>query len=563
MKKKRWFFLILLVALTAAVPAVQPEKMKKSLSFAGQMEKLLFEANRLDRPGIAVTVVKDEEVIFQNAYGLACMEHHIHNTNKTLFDVTALAEPFTGMAIAMLEAQGKLSPDDDIRKHIPELQDFGETVTLRHLLYHTSGIWDWSEALIAAGWEKQDLITFDHILRMVKRQEKLQFKPGSKYSFSKTNYNLLAETVKRVTGQSFRDWTWENIFRPLGMLKTLVRDRHGEPIENQAYGYTYHRLRGYQKGSDNLIAVGSNCLFSSIEDMSKWLLKLETGDIAGSTVIKKIFNNGFLDNGEKIDYAFGWNIDTYKGLKCFSASGQWEGFSSVLYYFPQQKFGVVVLSNWISGWINPSNLAKGIVNIYLKPYLKDTKTPSPDSTSKAKEIKPDTDRYARYVGEYRWYPGYVVSILQEKEKLMLQIPGGKYPLLPQSEAEFILTVADYRLTFQKNKEGNVHQVVIQQGDEDGVIAPKIKLVKPTPGELHEFTGNYYCRELDARYSFIIRDKKLVITHIWQNDINLTPESRNHFTTNSGNYPMIVFSRDKQQNVSGFKWWGFPMMFKKK
>lgn len=552
--------MIVLAALIVTIWAEQTEKKKKPLSTAERMEKGFFEYNRLDRPGCAVIVVKDGKVVFQKGYGLASMEHHIPITTKTLFDVVAISQPFTALTIVMLEEQGKLSLDDDIRKHIPELPDFGKTVTLRHLLYHTSGIWDWSNILLISGWRSEDVITADHILNMVKRQKKLQFDPGSKHVISNTNYNLLAETVKRVTGLSFRDWAWENIFRPLGMKKTLIRDRHGEPIENQAYAYDYQRMRGYQKGGDNLNAVGSNNLFSSVEEMGKWLLNLETGKVGGGTVIKKMFTPGVLDNGKKIDYAYGWKIDTYKGLKRFSASGQWGGFNSSLQYFPQHKFGVVLLCNWVSGWVYPAYSAQNVADIYLEAHFK---KPTAKNKPGTKEIKPDPALYDLYVGDYRWEPGFVVKILQEKDRLLAQLPWGrKYQLLPLSETEFLFGVGKYRFTFQKNKAGKVHQVLIQEGEKDDVIAPKIKLVKPTPDELQEFTGTYYCRELDARYSIKLRDKKLVITHQRLNDVSLTPESQDHFTTNSRIYRMVEFLRDKQQKVTGFKMEGLQITFKK-
>jgi CubicO group peptidase (beta-lactamase class C family) len=563
MKKKQWILLIALVALTAAICTAQTENKTEPLSIEQQMEKVLFEWNRLDRPGVAVTVVKDGKVIFQKAYGLTSMEHNIHNTNKTLFDTVSIAKPFTGMAIAMLEAQGKISPGDDIRKYIPELPDFGKIVTVGHLLYHTSGIWDWSKALPAAGWRLEDVITFDHIMGIVKRQQKLQFDPGSKYLFSNTNYNLLAEIVKRVTGQSFRDWAWENIFRPVGMFKTVVRDQPGEPIENQAYGYDYQPLTGYRKGGDNLNAVGSHCVFSSGEDMGKWLLNLETGKVGGSTVMEKMFTPGVLDNGEKIDYAYGWEIDTYKGLKRFSVSGELGGFNSTLQYFPQHKFGVVMLSNWISGWGNLAYPARQIVDIYLEAYL-EKPAPPPDSNSKTTEIKPNPDLYDQYAGDYRWEPGFVVNIYREKDKLMLKARSSSYELLPLSETQFKLSAADYRFTFQKDKDGKFHQVLLQEGEGSGSeeIAPKIELVNPTPDELQEFTGTYYCQELDARYTVILQDKKLVITHNRLSDVTLTPEARDHFNTDSRSYRLVEFIRDRQQKVSGLKMMGLDILFKK-
>jgi hypothetical protein len=346
------------------------------------------------------------------------------------------------------------------------------------------------------------------------------------------------------------------------MIKTVFRDQPGEPIENQAYGYDYYPMRGYRKGGDNLSAVGSHCLFSSGEDMGKWLLNLETGKVGGSTVIEKMFTPGVLDKGEKIDYAYGWEIDTYKGLKRFSVSGQFGGFNSTLQYFPEHKFGVVMLSNWISAWGNLASPAREIVDIYLEAHLEKTASPSPASSSKTKEFKPDPDRYDQYAGDYRWSPGFVVNVFREKDKLMLKTPRSKYQLLPLSETQFKLSIGDYRFTFQKNKEGKVHRVLIQEGSGDEETAPKIEMVNPTPDELQEFTGTYYCQELDARYSVILRDKKLVITHMRLSDVSLTPESRDHFNTDSRSYPMVEFIRDKQQKVSGFKMMGFEIMFNK-
>lgn len=561
MLKEKWIFLIAFVALTAAIWTVQTENKTEPLSIEQRMEKVLFEWNRLDRPGVSVTVVKDGKVVFQKAYGLASMEYDIHNTSKTLFDTVSIAKPITGMAIAMLEAQGKISLEDDIRKYIPELPDFGKTITIGHLLYHTSGIRDWSKTLPAAGWDLEDVITLDHIMGIIKRQQKLQFNPGSQYRFSNTNYNLLAETVKRVTGQSFREWTWGNIFRPLGMIKTVVRDQLGEPIENQAYGYDYQPLRGYRKSGDNFYAVGSHCVFSSGEDLGKWLLNLETGKVGGSTMMEKMFTPGVLDNGEKTDYTYGWEMDTYKGLKRFSVSGQLGGFNSILQYFPEHKFGVVMLSNWISAWGNLSYPARQIIDIYLEAHLEKPALPS-TSTPKTKDFKPNPDQYDQYAGHYRWEPGFVVNIYREKDKLMFKVRGSPYELLPLSETQFKLSVADYRFTFEKNKEGKVHQVLFQGGSGDEQIAPKIELVNLTPDELKEYTGVYYCQELDARYSVVLKDKKLVITHMRLSDVTLTPEARDHFDTDSRGYPMVEFIRDKQQKVSGFKMMGVEILFEK-
>jgi CubicO group peptidase (beta-lactamase class C family) len=547
----------------AVLLAVQDEKKKESPGIQEQLDKLFFEWNRMDRPGGAVVVVKDGKVLFKKAYGRASMEHNIPNTTGTLYEAVTVSAPVTAMAIAMLEAQGKLSLEDNIRKHISELPDWGKTVTLAHLLNHTSGIRDWSKALLAAGMRQDDVITFDHIMKMVKRQQQLVFEPGSKYDYSHTDYNLLAEIVARVTGQTFREWTWANIFRPLGMKRTLFRDRFGEPVENQAYAYDYSRMRGYRRGGDNLGAVGSHGLYSSVEDMSKWLLNLETGTVGGKTVIEKMLRPGTLNNGKTIDFACGFNIASYKGLKSYSVSGRWGGFNSALQYFPEQKFAVLLLCNWVSGWINPVSTARNITGIYLKAHFKEDpgSTATPAKTGK---IKIDPALYDEYVGDYRWNSGYLFKIVKEKDKLYYQLyPSRKYLLSPQTNTRFLLSAGvNYQFIFKRNKAGKVHQLLVQGGGEPDDIAKKIKLVRSTPGELKEFEGTYHSRELGSTYSVSVKDKSLSITHRRLDDLRLTPEEQDCFRTNSRIFTRVEFLRDKQQKISGFKLGGLDVVFRK-
>jgi CubicO group peptidase (beta-lactamase class C family) len=576
MKKQAIIFLLVMLmiftSLIFAQTQAKAEKKKEPPSIDDQMKKHFFEWRRDDRPGGIVVVVKDGKVVFQKAYGLASMEHKILNTVKTRYDAVSIARPFTAMAIAMLEAEGKLSLDDDVRKHIPELPDFGKTVKIRHLLYHTSGIMDWTKILRVSGWGVGDVIKFDHILRMVKKQKKPLFDPGSKHEISDTNYNLLAETLKRVTGESYTEWFWANIFRPLRMLKSKVRDRVGTPVDNQAYAYDYGTQRGYRRGGDNIAAIGSHCLFSNAEDMAKWLINLESGNVGGKDLFKKLLTPGKLDNGKDVKYAFGMTVGEYKGLKQLSVSGAWEGYNSSFRYFPDQKLAVMIMCNWVSGWVQPVYQTRLIADTYLKDYIKKPKAPAaasakkaakPGDKTKAKEYKPDPASYAQYLGDYRWEPGFNVKIFTEKDKLYLRTtPRNKFGLIPISEHFFKLSVADYKFTFQKNKKGKVHQVLILEGGADEVIAPKIKLVKLEPDQLKEYTGAYYAKNLDTRYSVQLKGKSLVVSHPRLSDVRLRPEERDNFATNSRAYPMVEFLRDDQKKISGFKMYNVPVTFKK-
>ena len=403
-------FIVLVLTITTTVCA-QSEKEEKPLSIDERMGKLFFEWDRLDRPGGSVVVIRNGEVLFKKSYGLASMEHPINNTNKTIYDITTIAEQFTAKSITILESEGSLSTENSINKYFPELSDSLQPVTIRHLLNHTSGLLDWTMVYRLTGGYFEEIITFEQILKLIQQQKIPEFEHGTQFQYSATNYTLLAEIVKRVTEQSFRDWTWENIFRPNKMIRTLIVDRYGEPIENCAEAYDYLTRRGYQKGTRNLNAPGAHCMFSSINDMTKWLTNL----ILQDTEFQKMLVPATLNNGKKIHYSHGLYFDTYKGLNRYKASGKWQGFNSAFHYFPGEKFGVIILSNWISGWVNPVSQATQIADIYLEEsFIKPKKLSTSEDATKI-EFKPDPTKLDQFIGDYRWDPGEVFAIVRDND----------------------------------------------------------------------------------------------------------------------------------------------------
>src|SRR5262245_49750609 len=231
-----------------------------------EVDKLFAHWDHKDSPGAAIVVVKDGAVIYQHGYGYADLEHGISITPRTRFDVASVAKQFTGLAAAILVEQGKLSLDDDVRKHLPDVPDFGKPITIGNLLYHTSGLRDWPETFLLSNVDFEAPISFEMILEMVRRQRELDFAPGQEHQYSNTGYNLLAATVAKVTGKSFRAWTDANLFQPLGMQHTHVCDNSAEIVPDVAASYgvgikpgTLHRV------TSQLSAQGSSSLFISAE----------------------------------------------------------------------------------------------------------------------------------------------------------------------------------------------------------------------------------------------------------------------------------------------------------
>ncbi len=552
MNGKRHVLFFLIIMITTTISA-QPEKEEEQLTIDERMDGLFFEWNRFDRPGGSAAVIKNGEILFRKSYGLASLEHPVHNSNATIYDITAIAEQFTAMAVILLESEGSLSFDTSITKYLPEFNDSFQSVTIDHLLNHTSGLSDWTIVYQLTGGYLEDVITSEQVMKLIQKQQEPEFEPGTEFKYSATNYTLLAEIIERITGQSFRDWVWENIFRPVKMTRTMVADRYGEPVENCAEAYDYHARRGYQKGTRNLEVPGAHCLFSSINDMAEWLTHIDSPDKEFKKQIEKILTPKELKDGKKLEYSHGFYVDSYKGLKRYSASGQWQGFNSAFHYYPEENFGVIILCNWISHWVDPVYQAGQIADIYLEGSFTEPEQPPSSEETPEKDFVPDPRKLDQFIGDYRWEPGENFAIIKDNDQLLYQYsPTGKLNFSQLSEDKFVLTGYAYFFTFQKDTDDRVTQCLIQNENMDDVSALKIDIVNPSQEQLAEYTGNYYSKNLDTRYSVRLEDKKLILTHRRLSNINLEPEEKDHFTSGSRLFPLVEFERNTKGDISGFK-----------
>ena len=350
--------------------------MKIHETLEAKVNQLFAEWNQPDSPGATLAVTRDGEVIYKQGYGMANLEYDIPITSATVFDIASVSKQFAGFAIATLSHEGKLSLDDDIRMYLPDVPDFGNTITIRHLLHHTSGLRDWVQSLVIAGVGMDDVISFKHILKMVQHQKALNFEPGEAFLYSNTGYNLLTEIVETVTGHSFREWTDTNIFKPLAMTNSHFHDDYEMILKNRAYSYQTVENDRFKHAVNNTTALGSSSLYSTVEDLAKWVLNFDNTRIGEQTVIEQMHQCGVLNDGEQISYAFGLNIGEYRTLKTVGHSGSWRGFRSHLIRFPDQKFGVVILCNLDT--FNPLGLAEKVADLYLADVLAPVEISEPD-----------------------------------------------------------------------------------------------------------------------------------------------------------------------------------------
>lgn len=301
--------------------------------------------NRTDGPGVQVAVVRGDEVVLSQQYGMASLDAARAVDRHTTFDVASVSKQFTSFAIALLASEGKLNLDDDVRKYIPEHPQMAETVTLRQLVHHTGGVRDWVELLHLSGFHFDDVWEVPEILTLARSQKRLNFSPGSEEMYSNTGYNLLAETVARVSGMSFGEFMRTRVFEPLEMRDTHIHDDHSMITNNWATSYQPREDGSYQVLVNNTAAVGSSSVISTAEDLVRWLTNYYTGQIGGAAVQAQMQQRGVLSNGDTIAYAFGVRLDQLEGKVMLSHGGSWRGFRSHVIVIPELQLGVAVISN--------------------------------------------------------------------------------------------------------------------------------------------------------------------------------------------------------------------------
>ena len=426
-----------------------------------QVDELFTKWDTDNTPGAAVAIVKDGAIIYKKGYGIANLEYDIPITPSSIFHIASVSKQFTVFSILLLEKQGKLSLDDDIRKYIPEVPDFGKTITLRHLASHTSGLRDQWNLLSMAGWRMDDVITKEHVLKLVSKQKELNFNPGDEFAYCNTGFTLLAEVVSRVSDMSFAEFTKANIFEPLEMNNTLFYDDHEKIVKNRAYSY-YPDSSGYKKSVLNYANVGATSLFTTVEDLSLWAMNFTDIKLGDSTSINKMNTLAVLNNGETFGGALGQFVGDYKGLNEIQHGGADAGYRSYLTRFPSENFAVIVFSN--SAEFNPGGIAHQIVDIYLQDKLKpENKAEEIKEASNSEAITVDENILNTYVGDFELQPGFVISISLNDGKLTGQATGQPaFPLTPISTTEFKVEGIEAEIEFIPNEGDNIKLLKLHQ-----------------------------------------------------------------------------------------------------
>jgi CubicO group peptidase (beta-lactamase class C family) len=521
---------------------------------ARQVDKVFEKWDKPESPGCALGVYKDGQIVYKRGYGMADLNDDVPITPATVFHVASMSKQFTAASIVLLAQQGKLSLDDDVHKYIPELPDFGERITIRHLVYHTSGLRDQWSLLGLAGWRYSlDLITDDDVMSVMTRQKDLNFKPGDRHVYCNTGYTLMGLVVKRVSGMSLREFTTKNIFEPLGMTHTHFRDDHAEIIKHDALGYEQDgKDKPFRMSLTNFDTAGATSLHTTVEDLQLWDENFYHPRVGGAAFLQQILERGKLNNGEQLDYAFGLVVSKYKGLPTVDHGGADAGYRSDLTRFPDQHFSAAVLCN--SADANPTGLVRQVADIFLAKDLKAPDTTSAKDSVKSSPASLTAEQMAALAGIY-WNhenDGFERVLLKDG-KLHIDLGGDEvHPLKPASEAHFhvggvpwgdqvdihfVPATAEKPRRFEQSFGGG-------KSDSFEAASPFV----PTGPELAEYAGAFVSEEIDPLYRIIVQEGNLTLARLKNKNDTLRPAVRDVFT---GDIGTVRFTRDANQHISGF------------
>ena len=496
-----------------------------------RIDSIFADYDKINSPGCALAILKDGKIVYKKGYGISNLDYNIAISPSSIFHVASLSKQFTAAAIVLLSLQGKLSLTDDIRKYLPEVPDFGRTITFNHLIHHTSGLRDQWDLLYLAGWREDDLIKEKDILEMLTRQKSLNFLPGDEEVYCNTGYTLLAVAVKRITGVSLRAYADSVFFKPLEMTTTHFHSDHSE--------ITVNRTSAYQKADNGKWKIsipvfdtyGATSLFTTVEDLAKWDENFYSKKVGGNDFIHAMQVTGLLNNKASQTYASGLFITTYKGYKTVQHSGADAGYRSNFTRFPEEHFSVILLANLAN--IRVKTLSNKVADIFLKDKsVKDI----------TRAFKTDSTIVKKWAGEY--------IDMTTKSRLELNYENENLKinnLILKPSGNLIFSDFDSKTKLSFSGDSSNATCLLSTQDDIPRTFKKVHAVKLSPQKLQEYSGSFYSAELDTKYN-LNSDSNFLLVKIPRNEeMKFSGFMKDMFI---GDFT-ILFTRDKNNKISGF------------
>ncbi|MBD2534704.1 beta-lactamase family protein [Nostoc flagelliforme FACHB-838] len=513
-----------------------------------KVDELFVQWDKPNSPGCAIAIIQNGQIIYQHGYGMANLEYNIPLTPNSVFDIASNSKQFTAMCIVLLARQKLLNLDDEMQKYIPEIPQYNYSITIRHLIEHTSGLRDYLILIFFAGMIFENNYLNEEIIALIARQQSLNFEPGSEQSYCNSGYILLAEVVRRVSGKSLRVFAQEHIFAPLKMKNTHFHDNFKEIVENRANGYAPKDGGGFQIDMSFHDFCGDGQLYTTIQDLVLWDQNFYHNILGGhgQDLIEEVTTPRKLNNGEVISGSFGLQIGNYGGLKTIRHGGSWTGYRSDFIRFPEHQFSVICLANLST--LNPTKLALSVADIYLKKYfIEDIIKPISRSTSPIllpiEELHLKTGFYYNPTTESIW------ELEIKDEKLMAKLAWMYFQLVPIDINHFqsIDNEIDYVIEFCKDSPEMIVKVNINNSIKTSTLE---KMLDSPRDSLTGYLGTYYAAELDSSFKIILANSKLYIKSKGYPPFHLRVAGQNLFLIYLNHVDKFEFVRDKEGRIMG-------------
>lgn len=453
------------------------------------IDELFADWNSSSSPGCTVGVTHHGETVFENAYGMADLEHGVPNQVGSIIEGGSVSKQFTAGAIMLLVLDGVISLDDDVRDYVPELPDYGETITIHQLVTHTSGLRDWGSVAGISGWGRESR-SHDHddVLDILSRQSALNFAPGREWSYSNSGYNLLAVIVDRVSGMSFADFSKDRIFEPLGMHDTQWRDDYRRIVPGRSAAY--NRIDdGWEINRPIEYVHGNGGILSTVADLNRWNAALDDGSLGGQPFLDLMHREGVLDDGTEVGYAGGLFVGTHGGVRSVTHTGATSGYRAFLGRYPEQGLSVAMLCNASNAPIGSAS--RQIADLFLGPAAQHPAEPDWVAMSEGFDLTP-------YEGLYREPVTGAPALLQVRDGV-LRSSGTR--LLPNSADDFQVGTTERHYRFNRTADG-VESFVLDDGLSIDRTYERVEPWQPDVADLGEFTGTYHSD--DAETTFVVR-----------------------------------------------------------
>ena len=455
MKKFNLLFLFLLIYQLSIGQTLQDT--------IAQVDKLLSQYQAFN-PGGQLSIARNGEIIYSKAVGVGDLERNVPLTTSSIIEAGSVSKQFTAAALLLLEQQGKLSLDDDVRKYIPELRDYGMPIKLSHMLQHTSGLRDWGAIASLTGWSRgTQFYTNEDALEIIVRQKQLNNKPGDEFIYSNSNYNLAAIIVQRVSGLTLADFTKKYIFEPAGMTNTQWRDDPNRIVKNRAVAYSKTE-NGYKLNMPNEYVYGNGGLLTTTEDLLKWSNFYQQGKMGTSSLLAKQLQTKPLNDGKKSVYGAGLFIMKVRGWDNINHGGATAGYRAYLETFPELKLTIAILSN--TPEFNINALSDKVHKIFVTDKTDNTaKIEEPKEEPKVEPAALSSETLKSYEGIYfSEETNTTVTLKVQNENLMIRLNANTiYPLKSATKDTFYIEDLDGDLVFLRNTKNKLNSFKISVG----------------------------------------------------------------------------------------------------